>query len=151
MKNLFFFLLFLFTVCFDSAQSDSAAVIKVKPACPCNITCFDTSGGPGIISIDLNFEKNLSATDFNCYGFYLKRADGCRIACVRNADSSIFIFTNLPLGVYYVEFFGDGYHWTNNALVLRRNDCTKTSYFSVGMGQLPLYQRSEIKKRRKKA
>jgi hypothetical protein len=147
-KNNFYFFIFIFFLCANSYAQDSITKIRIKSKCKCTVDRRDSIDGNSSIVVDLQFEKSLSTTDFECYGFKLLR-DGLVISCITNRDSMPFTYFKLIPGVYNLMFFADGYAWKKNPLKLKAND-VQTEYFNVGMKQLPKFLREEIQVRRKK-
>jgi hypothetical protein len=147
-KLLFSLSIFIFASFFLPAQEDTIAKIRVKSPCKC-IVAPDTAVGLCNIKVELKFEKNLKASDLECFGFKLLK-ENVPIACLRNTDSVDWEFKNIPAGQYNIEFFADGYYWKNNGIVVRKSDVSKTDYFLISRKQLPEYLQALIKERRKR-
>lgn len=130
------------------SQEDSVHKLVIKSPCPCKTPCADTVQGPCTINVDLQF-KNLSAKDFDCFGFKLLR-DNCTVACIRNTDSIPWNFIFVVPGQYTIEFFADGYYFHNHSFVIRKSDVSTTDHFLISKKQLPKYLQELILQRRKK-
>lgn len=146
--RIIFLTVFSLQFVFTRAQQDTIGTIKIRTKCKCHIDAVDTLQGRSSINVNLQFEKNLSLSDFECYGFKLLKNNSV-IACITNHDSLPFNFLQLTPGMYNVQFFADGYQWKNNTIKLKPDDI-QTDYFLVGFKQLPKYLQWEIKKRRRR-